>query len=337
MPAVESRVEGVWWAKQSAKGTAASTADKQGRKIGGGMSPARDDGNENYSDGSRFSSASDFVNTVLGNGNPMVQGQPGVTGHLAYLMCGQETVTGAADPYTHVATPANGGSFWSTWWKKVGQSSVLRQKFNDCRLTSLRLEASSASKVLHLTATFISLDSGEIFTSDPVKADDGITPLLYTEATGTFTIDGTVYQGHSSFAVTINDNVTPWYGDDVTAYEVVFGQGSVDIEGVTILVDAPGLQRYNTIVYGTASPTAGTKPQKTVPALGSYTFDMTRTGPPAREVKVELPGVKWSPDLSIEGNPDGGAIELPMAGQTRPVTGQPHIRITTKSADPAYT
>jgi hypothetical protein len=424
---IESRIEAVWWEKQTAKGTPASTAFRRGRKVGGDLNVAREDASEHYSDGQRFNTAADFVNTIVGNGNPTVQAQAGVAGHLAYLMLGQETVTGAADPYTHVATPNAAGSFWCTFWKKVGSSvGPLRQKFNDCRIVSLRIEGSSAAKVVKLTPTFLSLDSGEVYSSDPVAVEEPGEPFLYTEAEGTFTIDGVVHRGHSSFAVVLNDNIQPWYGDSVVPFDVAYGLGNIVVENLTLAVDQQGLDRYNRQIYGVTNPPAGTKPLHTIPALGSYSFDLVRgsnytvtlgspsagtftltvgastttgiaynaaaaavqaalealptvgtgnvvvtgsaggpyavkfvpagvvmtgsgasltggtftvtgAGAANRELKVELPGAKFSPDIAIAGNPDGGPVEMQLNAEARSVTGQPMIRITTKSADPAYT
>lgn len=333
MPAIENRVEGCWWNKQTAFQSPAATAFRRGRKVGGDMNVTREDENEPYSSGQRFNTAADFINAISGQGDPVLQGQPGVLGHLAYLLLGQETVTGVADPFTHVATPGPSG-FWTTWWKLVGATVAERQKFNDCRLISLRIEASSESKVLKITPTFISLDAGEIFATDPVAIEEPGEPFLYTEAEGTFTIDGTVFRGHSSFAVQINDAVEAWWGDSVNPNDIAFGLGNIVVEEITLLVNAQGLGRYNQIMYGTPTPAAGTKPIKTLGALGSYSFDMTRGV--NRQAKIELPGVKWSPDLAIPGNPEGGATELNMSAEARPAGTDPMIRISTKSADPAY-
>lgn len=335
MPALESRSEGVWVAAKTARTTGGATAVKKIKKVGGGVNVNRDDGSENYSDGMRFGDATDFVNSIIGNGNPVAQATPDVAAYLAWLILGSEAVTGSADPYTHIATPAESGGLWSKWWKKVGVNvGPLRQIADECRMTSLRIEGSSANKVVKLTPTFISLKAGEVFTTDPVAVVLDEVPLNYTEGIGRFDIDGTVYSAHSAFAIVINDNVAPWYGDDVLPDDITFGVATVDIEGVTLLVNAAGLTRYNTQIYGSGSPAAGTMPLTTIPALGSYTVDLQRGA--NRQLKIEVPGVKWSPDLSIEGNPDGGPVELALAGQARKVSGEPIIRITTKSADPAY-
>jgi hypothetical protein len=340
MPALEAHIEAAWIAKQTAKGTPVAVAVKRGRKVGGGMSPNPEHGSEPYSDGERFNNAEDFLNTLVGNGNPIFQAQPGLFAYLHYLMLGAEVVTGPTNTvYQHVATPNNAGGFWFGAWKRAGQNVLLRQKFNDCRLVSLRVEGSSANKVVKITPTFISLDSGEIFTSDPVQAEDADRPFLYTEAVGTFNLDGTVFKGHSSFAYVISDAVTPWYGDDVTPYDVAFGRGQITVEGVTLLVDQAGLEQYNRIVYGSANPGNGVKPQKSV-YYGSYAFELKRgTAGQAdyRRALVEFPRVKWNPDVSIEGNPQGGAVELALGAEARKASGQPMIRVTSNVLDAAYT
>jgi hypothetical protein len=334
MPALESRNEGVWVAAQTGRGAGGAPASgKRLRKVGGDLNVARADGSEQYSDAQRFPDATDFVDTIVGNGNPVAQATPDVVGYLAWLMCGQETVTGTEDPYEHVATPAASG-LWSKWWKRAGGSIVLRQILADCRLTSLRIEGSSANKVVKVTPTFISLKAGEVFTADPVPVTLDEIPLSYTEGEGRFEIDGEVYRGHSAFAIVINDGVAPWYGDAVVPEDVIFGTASVDLEGITILVNQQGLERYNAQIYGDATPAAGTMPLRTIPALGSYVVDLQRGAD--RQLKIEVPGVKWSSDLAIAGNPGGGPVELALAGQARAVAGEPMVRITTKSADPAY-
>jgi hypothetical protein len=425
MTLLESRTESLYWAKQSAKGSPASAADKLGRKVGGDINVNRNDGSENYSDGTRFGDAQQFVDTLIGEGSPVLQAQAGVAGHLVAMLLGAESVSAAGPNYDHVATPGTAG-YWQTVWKKVGASvGPLRQKFNDCRLVSLRIEGSTANKVVKVTPQWTSMDPGEIFVTDPVKVDDGDKALLFTEGSGRYTIDGTVFRGESSFAIVISDGVTPAYGDAVTPFDVGFGIATVTLEAITISLDNQALQRYYNQIYGTTAPAVGAKPLQTQPGLGSYTADLrkgqsvtvaitgtptggtwvptvngtaltaiaynataatvqtaleaavgvgnvTVTGGPGpgtawqvvflnygttltvsgagltggsspaatatdnghnRGIKIEVPGVAWHPDLAIAGNPDGGNTELPLAADARAVTGQPRIRITTRSGD----
>lgn len=344
MPALEANVAGLWLAKQTAKGTPASAPSananaKKLRQVGGDISVARADANENYTDGNRFTDATDFVNTLIGNGAPVAQADPGSLNYLLYLMAGAESVGAAVStvfPHTFNFGPAT-SSFWFTAWKRVGQTSILRQQFNDCRMSSLRIEGSSANKVVKATPTLFSLDPGVTYTTDPTLAVETDKPYLYTEAVGTFTIDGTVFKGHSSFAVVINDNIAPWYGDDVTAYDVATGQGSVAVEGITILLDAAGLSQYNKIIYGSASPTAGTKPQKTA-YTGSYTFTLTRGATTSlRSHSFTLSNVHWTPDsVAVAPNPDGGPVEIALGAEAR-TSGGNQMVVVGNVLDAAYT
>src|SRR5687767_13916642 len=128
MPPVEPNVYETWVAKQTAKGTPATVATKKVRQVAGDLNVNRDDGSENFSDGTRFGDQQDFVNTILGNLNPTLQAQPDVLAYVCWLFFGGETVTGTG-PYTHEFVPGTNLGFWSTWWKKVGLAQVVRQKF----------------------------------------------------------------------------------------------------------------------------------------------------------------------------------------------------------------
>jgi hypothetical protein len=454
MFALESNINGLWVAKQTAKGAPVTmtVGSKRLRWVGGDVQTNRADGNENWSDGTLFGDVVDFVNTLVGNGAPVAQGQSSIIAYLAWLAAGQETVTGGTNavqtipagtatsgtftltytiaagpnqgayvtsalpfnataaaiatavqglapiaaaggtvtggggpvnttpvtltfsgglaaqpiplltlqggslaggtigaptsttvgtPFQHVATPLDTGGFYSTWVKSVGKSTIHRNQFNDCRIQSLRLEASSASKVFKATPTFISLDPGQMLTADPSKVDDGLKPLIYTEGQGNFTIDGQVYTGHSAFAALFSWGLQEWYGDDVAPFDVVNQRATATLEGITIIIDAAGISRYNNQIYGTPSPAANAKPIKQTPFNGSYSALFSRvspyTGLVSESCKVEFPGVKWSPDLNIPANPDGGAVELGLAGEFRKAAGQPPWRITTQNPDAAYT
>lgn len=445
--ALESNIIGLWAAKQASKGSPASmtAGTKRMRWVGGDIQTNRADGSENWSDGTLFGQIVDFVNTIVGNGAPVVQAQSGILAYLAWLAAGQETFTAAVNqvitltetgtptggtftlswtlngqvfttapiafgatgaqvvtaiqtaipqwsgasfvitpaggpfpgtPITltfsgtagggrpvplptvnsagltggvtpavaaanttpgigakHVITPNDLGGFFSTWVKSVGKSTIHRSQYNDCRIQSLRLEGSSASKVLKGTPTFLSLDPGQILSVDPSKIDDGNDPFVYTEGVGAFTIDGSVYKGQSSFASLLTWGLQEYYGDDVVPQDLINVRATATLEGVTILLDAAGLTRYNQQIYGTPTPAANQKPLKYLPAIGSYSAQFNKTdrvtGLVSETALVEYPGVKWSPDLNIPANPDGGAVELPLAGEFRGVVGQPPWRITT--------
>lgn len=245
-------------------------------------------------------------------------------------------------PFQHVATPSDSGGFYYGVAKSVGKTTVHRVQFNDCRTQSLRIEGSSASKVVKITPTFVSLDPGQTIAADPTKLDDGLRPFIYTEAQGTFNVDGVVYGGHSSFAALFTWGLNEFYGDGITVYDLINNEATAVLEGVTLLIDQLGLARFNNQIYGTSTPAAGAKPLQGIPANGSYSCLFTRidpnTGLLSESLKIEFPGVKWDPTLAIPANPAGGAVELAFGGAMRKVAGQPPFRVTVQNGlDAAFT
>lgn len=344
MPVLEQNINALWVAKQSAKGSpvAGTSATKRMVQVGG-SSPAiaRTDGNEPFSDLDRFGNATDYVDTILGSGEPDIQGHPAQLAYLFWLFCGQETVTGAADPWTHVAQPGTVGPFYSTWWKRVGASvGPVRDKFNDALITQLKISGSQGQKVLHVTPTLQVVDPGEVMTADPTPAMPTTDPLLFTEAEGTFTIDGTVYKV-SSFELVANEDRSPYYGDGVIPVDFPTGNPTSTL-AVTLLMDSAGIAEYYKRYYGTATPSVNAKPIRVPDALGVFTCKFTKkdaAGPvaPERSAQIDVAGVRWTPDVAVGANQSGGATEVTLAGGCRKVAGQPLWKVTTKVGEAAFT
>lgn len=331
---MESNLYGLWGAKQTAKGSPATVATRRFIQVAGDSNINRDDASENYSDLDRFGNSTDWVNTVVGNINPGIEATPSETAWLFFMFFGGETVSGATN-ILHTSVPLPGGSFWATMWQRVGATQIRRHKFNDCKISSLQLEGSTGNKACRITPTMLSLDPGEIFTTDPtpgMPSDSRV--FLYTEGASSYTVDGTVLTGQSQFTVTWNDNLTPVYGDSTTPVDLVPGNASIDV-AISMVLDAAGLQKYNNLIFGTTSPTLGAKPIRSLPATGSWNALLTKDA--NTTMSVTLPGVKWSPDMAMPPNPDGGAIELAMAGAMRKVSGQAGSTVVVKNLDPTYT
>lgn len=342
--ALESNIYALWGRKQTGLGVSVTAptaiAGKRLTQVAGDFSVARDDGSENFSDLDRFGNMTDYVNTIVGNGNPGIEAQPGTLGWLCYVFFGQDTVTGAADPWQHVFTPGTNGGFWASFWKRVGQNTVQRQIFRDCKISGLTIEGSTGARVVRATPTILSLDPGEVYATDPITDFDPDKPFLYHEGASTFTVDSTVLRGQSQFTATWDEALAPYYGDDVVPVDLVIGNASISI-AVTLLVDGAGLTEYNKRIYGSATPASGTKPLKDLDPIGSYEFTLTSKDSsgaitPARTFALDLPGVRWTPDVSVPPNPAGGATEISLAGSMRKVAGQPVSTITIQNGDANY-
>jgi hypothetical protein len=429
---MEPNVYGLWFGKQTAKATENTAPAHRAIQVGGDFNIARDDGNEGYSDLTKYGGNTDWINSLVGNGNPAIEATPSETAAMLWLAHGAEVVTaGTNNVWTLAGSPASGvwtlnifdgnqtiqvvgvtntvtsgaldtsieaamaaagyganqvvvaggplnttpititfsgvGSaskpfyltktadttspavtltnttpgvrtkhayvpqitqgHWATFVKRIGTTVIQRQAFIDALIGGFTLESSTANKATRLTPTILSLDPGKVVASDPAAGlPTGVDgkPFLYTEATGTFTVDGFVQAGQSQMTFTVTEDRSPVYGDDAVPYDLAVGKPAVTI-GATIVFDATGLAEYNRLVYGTASPATGTKPLRNIPALGSYSFDMKQkdnqgnlTG---NELKVTIPGVKWAVPDAPGPNPDGGNTEVALAGSMRPLGG----------------
>lgn len=342
--ALESNIYALWAAKQTAKGSvvAGVAATKRLIQVAGDLTVTRDQGAENFSDLDRFGDMADFVNTSIGEGSPGIQGTPDVLAYICWLFFGQEAVAGVADPWEHTFTPGTNGGFWSTWWKRVGQNVILRQKFADCRIGSLQIEGSTGAKVVRVTPTMLSLNPAKTYAGpDPSAVMPTEDPFLYTEGRGAFSLNGTVFEGQSQFTATWDEARGPYYGDDVTPVDLIEGNATIGI-AVTFLVDAEGFAEYNNRTYGDPAPSAGTEPLKDLDPVGSYEFLITKRDSaglitPSRTFALEIPAVRWSPDVAIPPSPDGGAVEISLAGSMRKNGTDPASTIIIENGVAAYT
>ncbi len=348
MPLLESNYYGLWIGKQTAKGSPNASPSKRLIQVAGDFQLPRDDGSENYSDLQKYGATTDWVNSLLGTGEPASEATPTELAYVLWLFHGAETVSAVTGPPTaqkHTFIPSSGLGHYFTAYARVGNSVIRRQRFDDCIITKVVIEGSTANKAVRVTPTILSLDPGAAFTSDPAAALPTDKPFLYTDGTGTFTIDTIVFAGQSTFQLTIDDAWTAIFGDDNVPFDLVQGTPSVAIS-VNLYFDATMLTRYNNLVYGTASPTLGTKPVKRVGALGSYSFWLKQkdnTGAlNGREFKLTIPGVKWVIPDAPGPNPDGGVTEVTLAGAMRPTDPtyvvKPYtIDVNTANGDVAFT
>lgn len=338
MSIVESNIEAVWGGKQSAQGTLladTATGLHRFRKVAGDFSTNRDDGSEAFSDLTVYGDQADFVNNLTGEGDPGLEAQPEQIDSLIYWFSGvTPTTTGAADPFVHVTQPptppAVQSDIWTTWFKRVGAGSIVRQRFGDCLVAALTIEGSTANKIVRVTPQLLSLQPGLNYASDPTVAIDSTPPFVYTEGASRFklaltqaTASTVAVRSQSQFRIVITRNMTPYYGDDVTPYAIVPGKPELTI-ACTVLMDDVALPQYNRLIYNNPTPADGDAPARSIPPLGAFSIDLQRpgagvvmTGAGSKGLKLEFDGIKWEPGIAIPGNPDGGPIEVPLTGSGR--------------------
>jgi hypothetical protein len=328
----ELNIHALWAAAQTAKGAVCVDADFVHRfraKGGGWLGINRDDGSQHISNLGKFGTKSDWIQTLSGAGAPPIEATPEELAWWLWAFEGGEVtaaVTGPPAKTRHTITPLPGLGKYVGVRGRVGQSQITREQYNDVLISQLVLEGSTANQALQLTPTLLSLDPAAVKGTDPAQALPTKRPFLHAEGSSRFTIDGITFRGHSQFTLTLNLDLQPVYGDDVTIYDLALGNAGVTL-GVTVFLDAEGIPQYNRLVYGAAAPAVDARPRKTLAALGSYASDFRALDPitgaaNGDKFTLNTPGIKWNiPDRPAP-NPDGGTAELPLTGEMRD-TGAP--------------
>lgn len=339
----ELNVSGLWVSKQTAKGTPNVVGTKRLIHTAGRLDPNPSYGSEPWSDLGIFPDATDWLDTLAGGGEPTLEATPEELAYLLWLFHGGEAVSAIAGPPAksrHEFEPIYTGRFWSTWFQRMGRSIIDRDQYNDCLLAQLVVSGSTADKAVKAAASVLSLDPAQKKVADPAAAPPVKAPFIYTDGTGRFEIDGVVFEGHSAFTLTLSLDPQAGYGDKPTIHDVATGAAAVGIS-VTVYLDDDGAAEYNQLVFGSAAPAADAKPLQSLPALGSYAFDLhAKDGTGAENgdaFDLDLPGVRWTPPAKPAPAPGGGVAELTLAGSMRKVAGESDYTIGVNCDDAAFT
>lgn len=330
---LENRVYGLWAGKQTAKGAPNDAPGRRLVQVGGDLGINVDTGSENWSDLSKFGGVTQWVNSVLGQGTPALEATPTELAYLLWLFHGGETVTDITQTVgtvtsviarRHAFTPLAGQGHWATFARRLGQSILRRDQFNDCLISQIVLEGSTGTKVVRMTPTILSLDPGQVRAADPAAAIPADAPFLYTDGAGSFKLNigsgDKVFRGQSQFTLTLNEDLAPVFGDDVRPYDLAQGNTQATL-AATLVLDPDANALWNELVYGAAAPAAGAKPRAVVQPLGGYSFDLNQRNSAGaltnRAFDFDSDSVQWAiPDYPGP-NPDGGTTEIAMAGTIR--------------------
>lgn len=264
-------------------------------------------------------------------------GTNALTGGTTPTMTAAQTTPGVNAKHTFIPTGTPG--FWSTWALTVGSSTKQQLKHNDGRIGALTIEASTGAKVLRVTPNLLFGDPGEVYTTDPTPAISSAPVMVFTEGEGGWTIDGQVFTGLTQFQMTLDLGLGFQFGDAVTPHDMARGNAGATL-AATVLMDGDMLERWNTWVYGLAAPTAGTKPLKRVPPIGSYAINMTKKDSDDQTIGSfvgDWPGIQWEIPDSAGPAPDSGSQEVSLAGNMSRLAGQDPYVLDVGNQVAAYT
>jgi hypothetical protein len=334
---IESGVGTVNYGKQSAKGVVATAATTtvgydQPKHQAGGLQAKKTLGSEEFTDGSRFASASQFTDMIGGEvGDLTIQAQPENAGLYGAQLLGVDTVTGSSDPWTHTITSAGTSGAWATWWLKVGANvGPNRELYSDSKIAKLVMNCSDKQNVVHYAMSIQSCNPAQVYAVDPAKAQAATDPYYWTETSGAITFDGKVNSDVSEEIVEIDTGLKPYWGNDIRPAQLIEGKGKI-ISTLKTLVTNEGREEYLKALYGEVAPAAGKQPVKAVFYASAKTvYEKSAT----RKMTIERPRIAVDPaNMEIAPKPEGGEIEISFGGECLKEGGTPALTLIVLSGE----
>jgi hypothetical protein len=304
---MQNRITQVGFTKQSAKGTAATSAKHQiGVNSGQVASLEINEEDLPITWASRLLEGHDRISAAPGASFETLA-MPKSIGTLLMLALGADTVTGSG-PYEHKFTPALVLPYGTFFARKDAEYF----KVADARVSELELtwELTGALRVSVTVAGCSYEFLADAYTVD-ANGDERPQGGVLKGAGGTFTVHGqslTIRGG----TISIAQNVEPVFGSDSVLPKDVFpGMTTVDVS-LTVVPD--NLQEFRRVVTGT---TAGTT-IATTPFYGACQLGFKVPGSTA-ELEIAINHMKSMvafPDTSAQGGP----VELAVEGSVANVT-----------------
>ena len=244
----------------------------------------------------------------------------------------------AGSPNSHTLTSAADSSPWLTFIQRVGTGTdVLRDKFVDCRIVSYEINGSAGSDdPVTITCSVIGLTIETAQAADPSPSDNPNSesePYVWTDVAGQLTIDSDSFPNVSQISLSVSTGEELYFADNITAHDVIQGEPEISM-AATLLVDSDGLELWNKLHYGTASPAAGAGISKDE-LKGAVDWKWTYGSSTAlREADYSLSNVTLTSDSEMTPSPEGGALELSVAGMVEEAdNGTAALTVVHKNSD----
>jgi Phage tail tube protein len=242
---------------------------------------------------------------------------------LAAAALGTNADSGAGDPWTHTATPANDG-MWLTCWRQVG--NVIWERFDDCKISALKIEGDAGAPMM-CTLSLVGIKS-TFLASDPVLAALSSAPYIYPEAAGAIKID-TVSHPIDKVSFEINNNMSAYQADDYAPNDIDPGAREISLSLGVRFTGPTAFPKYREFFYGTDAGTAQS------PVVGSHAFliKLLRQAAPERSIQIDLPAVTYA-GIPVQPDPGGAPIHVDLAcAVEKPAGGGAICTITTKDGN----
>jgi hypothetical protein len=356
---VETNLHRIWAEKQTAKGTPATTGTKSFRFVGGTPIVAQPDmGSQAFSDGTAYGDAVDWINSLLGTGQPAFDAGTDELAYLLWLFHGAETVTPSGtnevQTLTTTGTPTGG---------------TVPLSF-DGRATTVAFNSSAAAVQTALEG-LPNIGTGNVVTGGgPLPTGVTITfqgalakrpvPNIVTGSTGlTGGSSPTGVIAETTPGVNATHTFAPqnslgfwstWWTTVGSQNQQKLKQNDVRMGGVQIeastgskdLQISPQLLALDPAEVYTTDPVLAmpTKPVKRVPPLGSFSATLAKkdsSGSTIGTFSFTAPGVRWQIPASVAPNPGQGSGDISLTGSLRRLGSSALYSMSVGNQQAAYT
>ena len=308
----------LWVGKQTAKGVEAADMQKRLPLIEGGLSPMSESAARRFLDGKRFGKKVSFKKQTMVGGEITLLATPEALAFVESCIHTNDSVTGSSAPYTHAMSSDADDSSWLTFIQRIGTgSTLLRDKFVDCRVVSYSIEGSAGSDdPVTVTVSVIGLSVETAQSADPTPLDDPndeSEAYVWTDIAGELEINSAQFSNVSQLSLSVATGEELYFSDDIKAYDIISGEPSIEFAG-TFLVDDDGLDLWNQVHYGSATPSEGDG-ISSAELKGDVTWNWSYGVSSAlRSATYTLNNVTMNSDSEITPSPEGGAAEIAIAG-----------------------
>ena len=328
----------LWVGKQTAKGVAAADMQKRLPLIEGGLSPMSESAARRFLDGKRFGKKVSFKKQTMVGGELTLLATPEALAFVESCIHTNDAVTGSNVPYTHAMSSDADDSNWLTFVQRIGTgTTLLRDKFVDCRVVSYQIEGSAGSDdPVTVSVNVIGLSVETAQSADPTPLDDPndeSEPYVWTDIAGELEINSAQFSNVSQLSLSVSTGEELYFSDDIKAYDIISGEPSIEFAG-TFLVDDDGLDLWNQVHFGTATPAEGDGISSTE-LKGDVTWNWSYGAASAlRSATYTLNNVTMNSDSEITPSPEGGAAEIAIAGWAEEAdNGDAALEIEHKNSD----
>lgn len=322
-------------AKQTDKATPATNPAYWLRCLSGSkLKPARNLSTAMDGAGTRANDGVAFVSGVAAGGTLNMMVNEKMLGFWLWAALGTDTVTGAADPYSHALTINQTGAL--PYLSVFAHNGPLRELYSAGKVDKLTLSvAGEGDNRLAKVSVDLKFIGAPLFkTGAPAvpSVSEGDVVYLWDHAKSAWVIDSVACAFISEYILEINNNLAVVPGDDIVGYELVEQLCTVTTTTKTYAADAA---KYNKMVYGAASPTDGTGVSTDI-QTGAFATKFTRVaGATERSCAIAIPSVRYSVgDPDYDPDPTGAPIQSTVAGIA--IGTDPKITCTVKNGVATY-